>query len=76
MDYLKSIRQGNLEYAFEGLELTGTEQASDKIPKSRVRISEEVDYSTPGVYPVYYYYTEVHERYTSEAKEVLYVVVE
>ena len=96
-DYLYSIRKGNLDYAFEGVELTesqkptetpadaedteATEDAeetatSQKIPKSRVRISDEVDYEAPGVYPVYYYYTEETERYTSEAKEVLYVVVE
>lgn len=50
--------------------------SSQKIPKSRVRISDEVNYNEPGVYPVYYYYTEENERYTSEAKEVLYVVVE
>lgn len=99
--FLKSIRKGNLEFAFEGVELTETQKpqteenaedtdedtdteeteeqvqtTSEKIPKSRVRISEQVDYTTPGVYSVYYYYTDVHERYTEEAKEVLYVVVE
>lgn len=100
-DFLKSIRKGNLEYAFEGVELVGsqlpetepenTEETdsseteepaeetaveSKKIPKSRVRVDSAVDPSTPGVYPVYYYYTEEYENYTSEAKEVLYVVVE
>lgn len=103
-DYLKSIRKGNLEYAFEGVELiesqtseeetedlektenteeegvetedAETEVTSKEISKSRVRVESSVDTSKPGVYPVYYYYTEEHENYTSEAKEVLYVVVE
>lgn len=104
-ELLKSVRAGNLEYAFEGVELTqpimtgeeaenteevqGTEEeaaeeaeneqpemTSTVIPRSRVRIDAQVDTSKPGVYPVYYYYTEEHETYTSEAKEVLYVVVE
>lgn len=46
------------------------------IPKSRVRVDAQVNTSTPGVYPVYYYYTEDHGTYKAEAKEVLYVVVE
>lgn len=106
-DFLKSIRKGNLEYAFEGVTLVetqtpeeetepevSTEQEEDAqtedgeqteeetdetskvIPKSRVRVESSVNTSKPGVYPVYYYYTEEHESYTSEAKEVLYVVVE
>lgn len=99
-DYLKSIRKGNLEYAFEGVELmrpqepvedletpeeseegedpetVGTQITSSVISKSSVRVSSEVNPSRPGVYPVYYYYTEDHGSYTSEAKEVLYVVVE
>lgn len=77
IQYLKGIRSGNLEYSFE----TDTEEesvitTSDKIPVERITIQSEVDTSTPGVYPVYYYYTEETERYTAEAKEVLYVVVE
>lgn len=97
MDYLKSIRKGNLEYAFEGVELLesqtseeepevseetetegeeDTEVDSNVIPKDRVRVESSVDTSKPGVYPVYYYYTEEYERYTASAKEVLYVVVE
>lgn len=55
---------------------TIVEEVSNVIPKSRVRVDAQVDTSTPGVYPVYYYYTAEHETYTSEAKEVLYVVVE
>lgn len=102
--YLKSIRKGNLEYAFEGVELIETqmpeqdaeqevpeeadetedaqtegeetEVTSNEISKERVRVESSVNTSKPGVYPVYYYYTEQHENYTSEAKEVLYVVVE
>lgn len=102
-DYLKSVRKGNLEYAFEGVELIEpqvpesdqevseeteetedgtqseeeqTEITSNTISKSNVRVESSIDPSKPGVYPVYYYYTEEHENYTSEAKEVLYVVVE
>lgn len=97
--YLKSIRKGNLEYAFEGVELLESqtpieenleetevpegaaegeaeETASNIISKDRVKVESSVDTSKPGVYPVYYYYTEEYENYTSEAKEVLYVVVE
>lgn len=92
-DFLKSVRTGNLEYAFEGVKLTqeitedGETQEqvpeanevlspSNMIPKSRVRVSSQVNPEEPGVYPVYYYYTAAHETYTTEAKEVLYVVVE
>lgn len=64
-DFLVSIRSGNLEYAFE-----------EVIPKDRVRVDSRVNPQEPGVYPVYYYYKAEHENYTSEAKEVLYVVVE
>ena len=53
-----------------------TETTVKVIPKSRVRVDEQVDESTPGVYPVYFYYTEDHGNYTSEAKEVVYVVVQ
>lgn len=85
MSFLKGIRSGNLEYSFEN----GTEEenvgedseesaiiTSDKIPKDRITIKPEVDTSTPGVYPVYYYYAKESANYTTEAKEVLYVVVE
>ena len=98
-DYLKSVRKGNLEYAFEGVELTESQEleeeqetaededteaetdeeadaASKVISRARVRIEPLVDTTEPGVYPVYYYYTEEQENRTSEAKEVLYVVVE
>ena len=101
--YLKSIRKGNLEYAFDGVELLQTqtpqeeeneteeneasqeeangedtemEITSNTISKDRVKVESSVDPSNPGVYPVYYYYTEEYQNYTSEAKEVLYVVVE
>ena len=98
--FLKSIRKGNLEYAFEGVKLldvqtpveepevseeivegedaepTEVQSTFTEIPKSRVRVDARVDTSKPGVYPVYYYYTADHGNYTSEAKEVLYVVVE
>ena len=49
---------------------------SQVISRNRVRIDEQVDETTPGVYPVYFYYTENHGSYTSEAKEVVYVVVQ
>lgn len=95
-DFLKSIRKGNLEYAFEGVELVettapetdetegeaadtetaATEVTSKKISKNTVSVESLVDPSTPGVYPVYFYYTEDNGNYTSEAKEVLFVVVE
>lgn len=94
-DYLVSIRSGNLEYAFSGVELTQQpeeekaeiledpaeeETAEDTTPKTiskdSVRVESSVDPSKPGVYPVYFYYTAENKNYTSEAKEVLYVVVE
>lgn len=92
-DYLVSIRQGSLEYAFEGVSLVETNDSetsedltesseeqentvSKKIPKSRVQITDGVNYKKPGVYPVYYNYKDEGERYTYEATEVLYVVVE
>lgn len=47
------------------------------IPKSRVTVRSNVDTSTPGVYPVYFYYREdVDERTSYGATEVMYVVVE
>ena len=104
-DFLVSVRRGNLEYFFEGVDMKDpsveeplegesaedlqeeagdeTEETQDTqentsavIPKSRVRVESEVDTSKPGVYPVYYYYTHDNGNYTSEAKEVIYVVVE
>lgn len=91
-DYLKSVRKGNLEYAFEGVTLVETQQpegeseqseAADEeetanytVSKSDVRIESSVNPSVPGVYPVYYHYSKEHGNYTSAATEVLYVVVE
>ncbi|MDO4331933.1 MAG: hypothetical protein Q4C58_04525 [Eubacteriales bacterium] len=46
------------------------------IPKSRVTVRSSVDASTPGVYPVYFYYIDEQERFDYVATEVLYVVVE
>lgn len=46
------------------------------IPKSRVTVRSSVDTSTPGVYPVYFYYIDEQERFDYVATEVLYVVVE
>lgn len=57
-------------------EVVETENVSQVIPRSRVRIDEQVDETKPGVYPVYFYYTENHGNYTAEAKEVVYVVVQ
>lgn len=62
--------------AVETEEQTEVISASQVISKNRVRIDEQVDENTPGIYPVYYYYTENHGTYTSEAKEVVYVVVQ
>lgn len=71
-DYLKSVQKGNLEYAFEG-----EASSSGQIPKSRVRVDDSyVDPSTPGVYPVYFYYSYDEETTSATGKEVLYVVVE
>lgn len=51
--------------------------SSDQIPKSRVRVDDSyVDPSTPGVYPVYFYYSYDTESTSTTGKEVLYVVVE
>lgn len=52
------------------------ETTSKLIPRDRIRIDEQVDKTRPGVYPVYFYYTENHGNYTSTAKEVVYVVVQ
>lgn len=61
----------------EETEPTGMIATSEKLSKSLVRVSdEEVNTSKPGVYPVYYYFEMKEDRYTSNAKEVLYVVVE
>ena len=57
-------------------EETTEENTQKVIPKNRVRVDAQVDTSTPGIYPVYYYYTEDYGTYRAEAKEVLYVVVE
>lgn len=68
-----------IEPVIENEELEEPEEvvnASQVISKNRVRIDEQVDENTPGIYPVYYYYTENHGTYTSEAKEVVYVVVQ
>lgn len=97
-DYLVSIRSGNLEYAFSGVEPAQTQQPEEELPedsenedektevtedmtpktisKDSVRVESSVNPSKPGVYPVYFYYTAEKGNYTSEAKEVLYVVVE
>lgn len=89
--FLKSVTKGSLEYPFEGVNLIAppvVEEENDQeedeavesvptvIPKSRVRIDEQVNENVPGIYPVYFYYTENHETYTSTAKEVVYVVVQ
>ena len=66
----------NVENVPETEEPEEVVNASQVISKNRVRIDEQVDENTPGVYPVYYYYTENHGSYTSEAKEVVYVVVQ
>lgn len=111
-DYLQSIRAGNIEYPFEGVDLEdtlaedeetagadtlaedaaaedtadsseGEEQeeeqtvSSNMIPKSRVTVrSSQVNTSVPGVYPVYFYYSDTDEGFGREATEVMYVVVE
>lgn len=53
------------------------EEAVDNvIPKSRVTVRSQVNASVPGVYPVYFYYSDMQERFEKTATEVLYVVVE
>lgn len=52
------------------------EVLSNVVSKNLVRVDAQVDTGTPGVYPVYYYFEQEYGNYTSEAKEVLYVVVE
>ena len=64
------------ETVSETEEVEEIENTSQLIPRSRIRIDEQVDETKPGVYPVYFYYTEEYERYTAEAKEVVYVVVQ
>lgn len=86
MSFLKGVRSGNLEYNFEEGEdeeqtegessEEGVVLTSEEIPRDRIRVDAEINTNVPGVYPVYYYYTEQFENYTKEAKEVLYVVVE
>lgn len=52
------------------------EELPNTVSKNLVRVDAQVDTNTPGVYPVYYYFEQEYGNYTSEAKEVLYVVVE
>ena len=52
------------------------EELPNTVSKNLVRVDAQVDTNTPGVYPVYYYFEQGYGNYTSEAKEVLYVVVE
>ena len=61
----------------DGAEPEETSAGSSAIPRSRVTVRSNVDASTPGVYPVYFYYREdVDERMSYGATEVMYVVVE
>ena len=53
-----------------------TTAGNGAIPRSRVTIRSQVNTSVPGVYPVYYYYSDMQEGYERVAEEVLYVVVE
>lgn len=46
------------------------------IPKSRVTVRSEVNTSVPGVYPVYFDYSDAQNGYGRKATEVMYVVVE
>ena len=111
-DYLQSVRDGSIEYPFEGAELeetsgedeetAGTDTAAENtveedsadsseeegqeeertvsssaLPRSRVTVrSTQVNTSVPGVYPVYFYYSDTDEGYEREATEIMYVVVE
>ena len=52
------------------------EELPNTVSKNLVRVDAQVDTNTPGVYPVYYYFEQEYGNYTSEGKEVLYVVVE
>ena len=61
----------------------GTEEGQEEttagngtIPRSRVTVRSQVNTAVPGVYPVYYYYSDMQEGYERTAEEVLYVVVE
>lgn len=62
--------------AFESWNAEEVENVITFIPKSRVTVRSSVDTSTPGVYPVYLYYTDPQERFEYVATEVMYVVVE
>lgn len=62
--------------AEEGQEEEQTVSGS-AIPRSRVTVrSTQVNTSVPGVYPVYFYYSDIDEGFEREATEVMYVVVE
>lgn len=51
--------------------------SSSALPRSRVTVrSTQVNTSVPGVYPVYFYYSDTDEGYEREATEIMYVVVE
>lgn len=71
-----NVSENTEEPVEDTLEESLQENESMTIPKSRVRVDARVNTQEPGVYPVYYYYEAELENYTSEAKEVLYVVVE
>ena len=76
-DYLKSIKFNSVESPFEGeSEQQSARMTGEEISKSKVTVRSEVDKSTPGIYPVYYYYRDTQGTITYEATEVLYVVVE
>lgn len=64
-DYIKSVRRGNTEYDY-----------SEIADLCNVTVDSQVDTAQPGVYPVYYYFTQQIGNVTYEAKEILYVVVE
>lgn len=53
-----------------------TETGNGFIPRNRVTVRPRVNTSVPGIYPVYYYYSDMQEGYERVAEEVLYVVVE
>ena len=64
-DYIKSVHRGNMDYDY-----------SEIADQCSVTVDSQVDTGVPGVYPVYYYFTQVIGNTTYEAKEILYVVVE
>ena len=69
--YLKGVKSGSIEYFFEGVSTS----ERDSIPKSRVTVDAKVNYKTPGIYPVYFYYENYGSVYT-QGTEVMYVVVQ